>query len=113
MTSQKRSLTLIALLHNIEWEMYQKHQTGKDSGNHDPNCMTKKIWNKNNCKHSKTRVKHIKGSKERYLLGQNTTNCMANKLPATETVNRRMQLNYQKAEYPSIREQIARLGVEA
>ena len=28
----------------------------------------KKIWNKNDCQHFKTRSKHIKGSNERYLL---------------------------------------------
>ena len=32
-----------------------------------------KISNKNNCQHSKTRCKHIKGSKECNLLGHNTT----------------------------------------
>ena len=29
--------------------------------------------NENDCRHCKTRSNHMKGSKERYLLGQNTT----------------------------------------
>ena len=32
-----------------------------------------KIWNKNDCSRSKTRSKHTKGSRERYLLGQKHT----------------------------------------
>ena len=32
-----------------------------------------KTWNKNDCKLSKARLKHTKGSRECYLLGQNTS----------------------------------------
>jgi len=34
--------------------------------------LTPPKWSKNDCQHPKTRSKHVKGSKECYLLGQNT-----------------------------------------
>ena len=37
-----------------------------------PQSPFSRIWNKNDCQHSKARSKHVKGSKEHYLLGQNT-----------------------------------------
>ena len=42
-----------------------------------------KIWNQNDCCHSKTRSKHIKGSKESCLLGQNTADTFSGQSPCS------------------------------
>ena len=62
----------------------------------------RKLWNKNDCQHSKTRSKHMKDSKERLFITTQTHNLQilgAISFVKLQNLTRRQQLNQKKRNY--------------